>query len=383
VQGLRDFPRQNLSEQQVLDLVQNLPTIEITYGADLLDMQLNVVMDLTPYMSEGSSIARGNYDTIHGTCELIIDSDAPIAIYNQLVRPWQRITDPATGVSAQFYLGVYTLTSPTLDSSRVPTALSYSGYDLLSFLNQPIGDTKAFIAGSNPIDNCVDLIGEALPNTSPTTIITATTKTLASDSTYPFDSSNQWTYLDAVNDQLSQCGYRAVWVDWLGQFHLEPYITPRLRNSEFVFDISSLHNIVAESRSSDQDLFDVPNWWRFVMNGIQGSPVEGTNQYTFIDNDPMRSSSFVNRGYYVKVPAFVDAADYDALKTIAQIAIDADLSPVETFNVSTSPFPLAWHFDQLFIIDPNLSNPYRRVQAKSWELFLDGTSDSTWVLEAV
>jgi hypothetical protein len=162
-----------------------------------------------------------------------------------------------------------------------------------------------------------------------------------------------------------------------------PYVTPSQRQIEYTFDLTDEYNIVAESRTSDEDVFDVPNWWRFVMNGLTAAPVEGTNQYTYIDGNPGHATSYPNRQRYIKSINFIDAADYPTLVASAQVTIDSDLSPAATFNVSTSPFPLAWHFDQILYADPNLPNLYNRVQAQSWELALDGTADSTWIWEAI
>lgn len=379
MQPLTQSPRNLLSEAQVVSLLQTMPVVQITYGADLLDMYRNMVEDITQYMVEGSTISRNNYNTIHGTCSLMIASDAPINIENQCVRPWMELS--GEGISAKFYLGVYVLSSPQLDNSTLPSILTYTGYDLLFFLNQPVGDSVNFVAGTNPVDNAITLVGDALPQ-NPTVNYTPTAKTLAADTSYPFDSSNKFTYLDIINAQLALCGYMGVWADWLGVFQMQPYVTPSERPFEYAFDLTSDTNIVAEARTSSQDIFDVPNWFRFVQNGITVPPAEGINQYTYIDTSN-RKSSYPSRGYYVKSINFIDAADYTSLVANATIAIDAALAPVETFDVSTSPFPLAWHFDQILMRDPNLAVPLRRVQAQSWQITLDGTSDMSWVWETV
>lgn len=379
MQPLTQAPRNLLSPGQVNALLQTMPVVQITYGADLLDMYRNVVQDITEYMVEGSTVSRNNYATIHGTCSLVIASDAPINIESQLVRPWMQLT--GEGISAKFYLGVFALSSPTLDNSTVPSVLTYAGYDMLFFLNQPIGDTVTFLAGTNPVNNALQLVGDAISQ-NPQTDYTPTSVTLASDASYPFDSSNKHTYLDVINAQLALAGYMGVWADWYGVFQMQPYVTPNKRAFEYTFDLESATNIVAEARTSDQDIFDVPNWFRFVQNGITAPPAEGVNQYTYIDNT-VRITSYKSRGYYVKSINFIDAADYTHLVANAQILIDAALNPVETFNVSTSPFPLAWHFDQILMRDPNLAVPLRRVQAQSWQITLDGTADMAWVWESV
>jgi hypothetical protein len=391
MQSLTDLPRTSLNAASVLSLLRDSEALQIQYGADLLDMNQNYISDLTPYLSEGSTIDRDNYATIHGTCTLNIDSNAPINVSNQLVRPWQKLVDYNTGYTAQFYLGVYTLTTPDHDNALLPSTMVAQGFDLIYFLTQPIGDSVQFLAGTNPIDNCISLIGQAFGSVVVSVNSTAFAGTLATDAVYPFDESNNaTTYLAVINDQLGAAGYQGIWVDWSGTFQMQPYVAPADRDSEYVFDVTnSAQNIVAESRTSNQDIFDVPNWWRFIMQGLQTAPAEGTTQYTFINNDTTDPTSYPNRGFYVKKVAFVQAVDYPSLVTLGSRTIIADQGPTETIAMTTSPFPLAWHFDQAFLVDPNMvqvqpqASQYRRIQCQNWSMPLDGTSDMTWNWESV
>lgn len=375
-------PRQTLTQGFISQLLQKISTVQITYGADILDRYLNFVQDLTPWMVEGSTVSHDSYATICGTCSLVISSDAPLNILSQVVRPWQILTDPTTGLNAKFYLGVYTLTSPEIDLSTTPANLTYSGSDLLYFLDQSIGDAVQFVAGSDPISACITLIGEAITQ-DPTVNYTPRTNLLVADAVYPFDDSDNYTYLDVINDLLATAGYAPCWVDWMGVFQLQPFVTPLNQKNEWVFDLTSPNNIVSEKRTSDQDIYDVPNWWRFCMNGTTGSPVEGVSQYTFVDNSA-RPTSFASRGFLMKTITFMDVTDYPTLVQQATITIAADLSPTQTYIETTSPFPLAWHFDQVILIDPSTNGgvPFR-AQSQSWQMSLDGSSDTAWVFETV
>jgi hypothetical protein len=387
MQPLTASPRQSLSTQFVTDLLQNKANIKIAYGAHRYDANLTYVQDITAWMSSGSSIKSDSTASIHRTCTLMLDSDNPVVYGTDFVKPYMDIIDPDTEQAARFYLGVYTLSTPTFDNSKRPSVLSITGYDLLYYLNQPVGDSVQVLAGADPITEAQALIAEAFPGA----VINAvdTTSTLAADMTFPFDASNQTLYLDIVNQLLKSVGYQPLWVDWNGVFQLVPYVTPTSTNAEWTFDLSADKNIVAEARTSQQDLFSVPNWWRFVMQNLSGVPVEGTTQYTYVDNSAQSPGSAVNRKRLIKKIVSVSAADYAGLVSYAQSVVAQDLTPAEQFTVSTSPFPLAWQYDQILMIDPNLDlvpplkSRLRRVQALVWTLPLDGAADMTWTWQTV
>jgi hypothetical protein len=138
------------------------------------------------------------------------------------------------------------------------------------------------------------------------------------------------------------------------------------------------------------DVYDVPNWFRFVMADQTATPVEGTSQFTWIDSSPLNPGSTYNRGRTIRYIEAVTANTYDDLTNYAQRKIVDLLSPGEQFAATTQPFPLAWHLDVIQFLDDNLdvalpSSPggERRVVAVGWSLPLDGNSDMTWTWQTV
>lgn len=390
MQPLLDGPRASLDGAQVTALLSGDKNIATVYGLDRLDSHLNFIQDLSGFVGDGSTVQRDNTANVHGTCDLNLSSDCPIDYMLDFVRPWQILTNNDTGFAAKFFLGVYSLTSPTFDNSVSPSVYSVTGYDQIYYLTQPIGDTVQFLAGTSPIDNVTALLTQVLLNDP--TIITTTDpsgRVLSADATYAFNDNNSWTYLSVINDQLTSIGYNGIWCDWNGAFRVEPFAVPIDRDSEWLFDLTSNDNVVAEARTSDQDYFSVPNYWVFVMNGLTAAPVEGTTQYTYVDMNPSNPASFPNRGRYMRKLAFVDAPDFASLVQAGRVVINTDLAPVETIDVNTSPFPLAWHQDQSFMIDPNLiavppaNSQYRRLTCQTWSLPLDGQTDMSWEWETV
>lgn len=394
MQPLLDGPRAALDDAIVTALLTSTPALQISYGCARLTSSLVPLDDITEWMSDGSSIDRNSAATVQGSCKLLFDTDCPLNYLAELAAPYMVLTNPDTGDSAQFNLGVYSLQSPSYDNSAAPTVQTFQGYDLNYLLNQELGDSYLLAAGADPLQAMVDLISAVFPGAAVTFAPTAKTPpkdmVWASGQQDPYNSANGAnTYLTIVNDVLNSIGYAPLWVDWDGAFQMMPYVSPTDLASEWSFDLTDEHNIVAEARTSLQDTYAVPNYWQFIMTGLTAQPVEGVTQFTYIDTSPRNITSTVNRPFTVRSINFVNAVDYDSLVALGVAQITLDLAPAETFAYSTSPFPLAWQYDQIQLNDPNLVtvpvafDSARRVQALQWSLPLDGQTDMDWVLMTV
>jgi hypothetical protein len=388
VQPILSGPRGGLDPAAVRRLLQSHDGLEILYGADGWDADFNQVADLTQYMVPGSKITCNNTNAgSHRTCTINIESSC-FAVWDfrsGFIRPWMMFQNPMTGYSAKFNLGVYTLPTPGNDLSTLPSIMTFQGYDLIYFLQQPVGDSYEVPANSDPALAAQAAISAAIPGAM--VQVTPSSEQLPKQLTWPFDGNNNTTtWLDIVNKLLSTIGYRNVWVDWDGQFIIEPYIDPQTSDPEWSFDLTAENNIVSENRSQLQDLYSVPNWWRFVMANQTTAPVEGVTQYTYIDNSAINPGSTINRGRFFKVTKTVNVTSFTALLQYAQKVVTAALKPSEVFTVQMQPFPMFWHFDVVDYNDPNLApvtldgSTYRRACVITWDLPLDGMQDMnlTW-----
>lgn len=396
MQGLNIAPRELLSAAVVTSLLQGSSVVEVGYGALHLDANLNVIDDISEYMSAGSTINSSSSATIHRSCQLNIDSDAPVDYFSDFIQPYMMLTNPDTGDTATFYRGVYTMTTPVYDNSALPTVLSITGYDLLSYLNQAVGDSYVVNAGADPVTSAIEVVALAFP--AATVDFTETTSTLTHDMVWPsgasdpYNSQNsQITYLAIINDLLAQVGYAPVWVDWNGVFQMHPYVAPLDRTIEWEFDVQDAEDgIVADPRTSQQDWFDTPNQWQFIITNLNAAPVEGETQFTYQDNSPDNPSSIQNRGgRIISKVVFIAAADFDSLVLLATQQIILDLMPAETISITTSPFPLAWHYDLVGLTDQNLVNVPPLLTARrlllglTWQETLDGSADTAWTFQTV
>ncbi len=400
MQPLNAAPRIGLDVDGITGLLQTDHVVKVTYGAKWLSSSLGALGDLTNYMSEGSSIQSDITATIHRTCTLMFDSNCPVNYVTDFVQPYMVLTNPDTGFTAQFNLGVYTLASPVYDNSALPTVLTLTGYDLLYFLNQPYPDSYELAVGADPVTSVNSLIASAFTGASIS--YTDTAITVPTAMIWPFGQSDSYlsqsgtsggtvTYLSIINEILYAIGYAPLWVDWNGTFQVQPYVTPLNMPSEWTFDLTDPNNIVNEARTSTTDLFTIPNYWVFVPSNLVAAPVEGTTMFTYIDENPLNPGSYPNRGRYIyKVNSGITPTPLMTYAMFVQAAmsqIAKDLSPAETFTISTSPFPLAWHKDRVLYHDPNIANvapalsPSRELMAITWTLPLDGTSDMSWTLQ--
>lgn len=388
MQPVNAAPRENILASDVWGLLQGDDVVEASYGIRWLSNALALKGDVSQYANPGSYIEFDSTSIVNASVTLYLDSDCPVDYVTDFVQPYMTLRNPDTGLSADFRLGVYTLQTPNYDNSVSPSVLTLTGYDLMYFLNQIVGDSYEALAGANPVEAAVQIVGEIFPGA--TVQYEPTDTVLTQDMVWPFSSTNsQITYMSIINSLLQSAGYAPVWVDWEGQFQMHPYVSATIKPYEFTMDVNDSKSVLSASRTSTQDFFDVPNYWRFVMDNQDATPVEGVNQFTYIDYAEQNPGSYPNRGRYIRKVAYVSAADYLSLVAFATQQIVKDLSPAETFQVQTSVLPLAWRDDQILYKDPNLANvppvktPERHTQSLRWTLPLDGSGDMSWTLQTV
>jgi len=300
---------------------------------------------------------------------------------------------------ARFNLGVYTLTSVT----GIPLGVALPdytvvGYDNLYLLDQPITSTISFSQGVPVLDAVRQTIGRAPTGVVPQILLDSTSQgRLLAPMTFPVGTGDVvYTWLTVVNSLLAAIGYRGLWCDVDGNYRSEPYREPAMRAEEFWFvaeatddalivdpDIAR-HTIVApESRTFDNDMYNIPNRWVFVQNGRTTRPVVDDGLY-IVDNVYEGPTSQVAIGRIIAAPAvFLDATGQGDLIKQGNATVAKMKNWSEIITVQTAPLPIAGHFDVVRYDDPSLQGiSTRKMLAHNWELPLDG-SDMTWTWEAI
>ena len=413
MQALTAPPRSSYTTAQVLNALQNSPSVSYDYGLDLLyanggaqqlaSLQPLVQGDLSANVlkNEANAVAHDNYATVHGTCALTLDADLQWGY--DMVRPYMLLSYPAfPGAAAvtgmRFNLGCYVVTSP----SYMLTAQAKRpviGYDPLYLLNNPVGSAYSVRAGANHLATVVSIINAQTTQWGGAFIYDPSNadRTLPTLMSWPMDSSHTTTtWLNIINDLLAAIGYRGLWCDQDGNYRTEPYIAPPSRAKEYLLDAgntaralindaySAQHQIVStEQRQYSYDTWNVPNWWRFVVSNSTATPVEGAGQYTVQDISGGPTSQLVV-GRVIRAPVqFLDAATQTDLVTQGNAIVTADKDVAETIQMNTAPLPIAGHFDVVGYSDEFLpDNQDRKLLAQSWTLPLAG-GDMTWIFRSI
>lgn len=359
-------PRNTLTLAQVVALIQDAAGITVSGGAELVDASLNKVEDFTDDLA-GGSVTRTAYATLHGTAQLAITRVLDWGAAR--VRPYIILDSGVT--AARWNLGVYYTSTPVRDLEEQPITFDVQCYDVLSILNDPVGDAYAVAAGvgylaaveaillARGVAAGAYLIDQALSAT-----------VLPTDRVWAFDETITW--LTICNNLLASIGYAGLWSDWDGRIRAEPYQTPRTRAPEWLYDDGTYTSMLGTARTIEHDYFAVPNRWVFYRsNNIDSTaPTDGNGRYVY-QNDFRGETSVQARGRVITRVVGLDVADHTSLVNRAQMTIDADMTVPTKWKAVTSPNPLHWHFDRMVIQDTGAGPPVD-VVGTQWTLPLDG-----------
>lgn len=401
MQQLTAPPRAGFSPAQIMRLLTKDPSVSIDVGLDLLTPDGGVQQsttgqpvaadDLTAVLRPGgSTVQRDNFADIHGTCTLNLDQALNWGV--DLVRPYMLLSSPAVG-TARFNLGCYLATSPTQQLVSTPT-YSVTGYDALVFLQVPIGATYTVPTGSNVLASVQQVITTAGFPWKGSLIADQTKRDAVTqnDMVWPLASDTISTYLGVINDLLATITYRGLWCDQDGNYRADPYTAPGQRSSEFTLiagdtqpgrqldpDWASSQIVAPSDRTRTRDTWNAPNWWLFIQDNLDFTPVEGGGQYT--PTPPPGPLSEAAIGRRIAKVVYLQATSQDDLVKQGDAIVAADTSIAETLHFQTFPLPIVGHFDVVTYTDPNLPDSdqlkIRKVQTSAWQLPLDG-SDMTW-----
>lgn len=431
MQSLTDYPRNGLRASDVLALLSQSSTVEVSSGLEIYGLNAgdnpclgqSILLDISDALiPSGSSVEYDNTAKISGTATLVLDP----AVWEELtgtsllqsyaapgstdpinrhmfwgnprtrLRPYMRLTAPGFG-TAKFWLGVYVPGDPQVMLDSDQPLYSVTCYDQTSIFDIPITESITFTPGWNVLSAINGLIFDPrfqIPGEAVFEILSDTSRngaSLSSPMSWPVSSGA--TYLDVINELLAVVGYNPLWADFSGFLSYNAYGDPRTLIDEWVFDTTDpLYSIVSPDGSSWQpDSYNVPNTWLFLQNGLSFAPTEGAGQYSVVNSNTGPASVEKQFGRVLFSRHELDAATQQDLVAQGTAIVVAESMVAETFTINTSPLPIAGHRDVVgFICDrvePNLIgsgvNPnYRHCYVSSWQLPLDG-SDMTWTFGTV
>jgi hypothetical protein len=373
VQPLVIPPRDTLTGDQVVALVQSA-AIVTDFGADLIGLSLLPTEDLSPVLA-GGTVARNSYSTLHLTGKLAITADLDWG--SALIRPWYSMSDGVN--TAKFNLGAHYTSTPGHSLAESPTTHQVQTYDILSILDDPVADVHSVPVGTGYLAAVESIL---LARGVQQYIIdqAAAASALPDNRVWAFDDRTTW--LTIVNDLLAAVGYAGIWSDWDGRLRAGPYTRPIERGPEWLYDTGLYTGMLSINRSVEHDYYAAPNRWVFYRaNNIDSTPpVEGDGIYTYINQRIGETSVEARRRVISRAPIGLDVANHAALVALAQQTIDADMRVPTKWTAQTSPNPLHWHFDRIYLNDP-AAGPAADLLCTSWSLPLNGDDQQhEWTL---
>lgn len=375
MQALTASPRTALTTSQVTDVLTG-PSLSVSAGLELLDTDDVLVEDISDDLL-GGTVQRSNYANVHATVSLSVSR--ALSWGAARVRPYMTLSNDDT--DARFNLGVYVLATPERQIGETPETFGVQGYDKLYLLQGEIGDTYTVASGVAYLTAIRDVITASGVGGQVLLDATAAATTLPAARVWPLVENEAPTYLRVINDLLAAIGYRGLWTDENGAFRSEPYQAPSVRAVEWTFDADDeCTTLVGEDRAVVDDLWDTPNWWRFVRRDLATEPTEGAGFYT-VTNQSDGQTSIDALGYTRRRTVFLDAANQASLVAQGDRIVQTDRRRSSLLNVTTAPLPIAGHFDVASWVD-SAAGGTRKVLAQSWELPLTG-EDMRWTFETV
>lgn len=368
-----DGPRAGYTTEQVRYLIENTSSFDTDMGLQLIDMDLQVLEDISDIMS-GCTIARNNFAAIHAIATMSLDDRLNWG--NSIVRPYMTVTGPISSdatelTTMQFLQGAYFVDAPDEDMDDVPSTFDVTGYDILSILDDDIGDDYSIDKGVGYLDR-VEAILLARGITQYVIDKDAAASVLPSPKVYLVDENPTW--LGVVNDLLAAVGYQGIWTDQNGVFRCHTYTTPAERSPEWQFTANVANTLLTQRRTRTRDYYNAPNRWVFYWaNHTEVPIVDGAGRYEYTNETVGDTSVEARGGRTITKPAEgVDVSDHASLVAYAQRVISADMQIPTKIRQETAPFPLAWHMDVYGIDDPALGAAAKML-GMSWSLNLDGS----------
>lgn len=371
MQGLLDYPRQSLTTAQVTALLTGSSSIIWQYGAELLSPTRTVLSDISDNCT-AASLKHDNDTTIQ--TDLTITMDTALNWGSDEIRLYVIGYDNSlvTPVPIRFDLGVYVVTTPGYDLGVTLPKYEVSGFDVMYYLKNEIGNTTTVASGST-IATAIASLMTAAGGYSLIFDSNVPADTAAGDRVYTLDSTHSWTFIEVINDLLASISHDPVWVDQAGNYHTRKTIPPVNRSPEFTVDSTVSPIIYDKDRNLTNDLFDAPNHWVFIQNGLTFDPIEGSGQYTvdILGGPTSQAAPPEGVGRVIRRVTFLDANSQTDLQTQGDALIAEAKRDHSVLKFKTGLIPIAGQADVLLFLDAALDGiAGRRLMARNWTMDL-------------
>lgn len=375
--------------------------VESTMQAFQVDDAGVVLQDLTPYLSRDTNaeISWDSASNVSGSCVFGISGEAVLTWGSSRVKIYQLLRSTEYNVAhgldirtwLRFPVGVYIVTSPGTDDLDASATRRVTGYTREYLLQSQAPDSLSFAFGSTYLAAITAVFAAAGVSISLLTYPGSwSTKTLPAPRNFPLDDST--TMLDIVNELLQGSGCLPLYTDQDGFYKVTTTPKPTTQallwrwaaSADTTLTDADLDVKVVRYRGTGYqgDVWNVPNQWVFIQQGLTFEPIEGSGKYT-VNNTTIPPSDQVTVGRVIRDTQFLPVSGQTDLVTQGDAIVTAALSQAEKISLQTRAWPAAGHYDVFQVTHKSFPfSSVRRVQASSWRLPLWG-GPMNWQTNAV
>lgn len=348
--------RNGYSAEQVKTAL-HAPNRTIRFRYELLTAQNQFKTNLTTVQS--GRVGYNSLAQIKRTASFSLQDDGTINFLSDRIKPYAllRMKD---GGWTEWPLGVFIPTTPPRKTDVTGMVFrDIEAYDLLQVLvDDKVPDRYTIAAGANYIAEIKKLLDSAGITSQN---LTATDKTLPA--TRDWDPGT--TKLNIINDLLGAINYRSLWFDEHGIAVAQPYVTPEVRASEYIYRDDD-NSVIFPEVQHTLDLFSVPNQWVLYVSEADRPALRSV----YTNSSPSSPTSTVNRGRtIVATPEQVEAADQATLDSLTQRRAFESSQVYESVEFETALMP--FHSDSdVYTLEFSALGLSAKYSETQWEMEL-------------
>ena len=229
-----------------------------------------------------------------------------------------------------------------------------------------------FAAGTNylePVKLLLAAAGIAIIAETPTTATLATNR-----QDWPVGTS----YIDVINQLLSEINYNELWFNSDGAAVLEPITIPSAQNIDHTFDTNNVKCLILPNRSRQTDIYTAPNVFIVICsNADNAAPMVATSENT----NPQSPLSIARRGRRIATVVQVDnIADQNELQAYADTLRNNSMISGEIISMKTGLLPGFGVYDVVGLINDDFMDVCIESE---WQMKLEVGGEMSHTLERV
>lgn len=229
-----------------------------------------------------------------------------------------------------------------------------------------------FTAGTNylePVKLLLAAAGIAIVAETPTAATLATDR-----QDWPVGTS----YIDIINQLLTEINYHELWFNADGAAVLEPVTTPTAQNIDHTFDTNNVKCLILPNRSRQTDIYTAPNVFIVICsNADNDAPMVARSENT----NPQSPLSIARRGRPIATVIQVDnIADQAELQAYADTLRNNSMFSGETIAMKTGLLPGFGVYDVVGLINDDVMDVCIET---AWQMKLEVGGEMSHTLERV